>query len=93
MQYCDVLALVFHPLILFLYLVVNYPHFSNNGGSTSSSTFVVTGHVEEIKELKSQVTSLKKDLVKSNEGKSKLDATLSERQSFNDKSVLGFNFN
>ncbi|KAK1629509.1 hypothetical protein QYE76_003824 [Lolium multiflorum] len=61
--------------------------------STSSSTCVVTNHVEEIKELKAQVTSLKNDLVKSHEGKCKLDKMLSVQQSPNDKSGLGFNYN
>ncbi|KAK1653947.1 hypothetical protein QYE76_071752 [Lolium multiflorum] len=61
--------------------------------STSSSTCVVTNHVEEIKELKAQVTSLKTDLVKSHEGKCKLDKMLSVQQSPNDKSGLGFNSN
>jgi hypothetical protein len=46
---------------------------SKNEASTSSSTCVVTNHVEEIKELKAHVSSLKKDLVKSHGGKSKLD--------------------
>ena len=67
------------------------PCCSNN--ATSSSTCVATNHVEEIKELKAQVTSLKKDLVKSHEGKSKLDNMLSVQQSPNDKSGLGFNSN
>ncbi|KAK1610576.1 hypothetical protein QYE76_034249 [Lolium multiflorum] len=48
---------------------------------------------EEIKELKAQVTSLKNDLVKSHEGKCKLDKMLSVQQSPNDKSGLGFNSN
>ena len=67
------------------------PCCSNNEASTSSSTCVDTNHVEEIKELKAQVTSLKKDLVKSHEGKSKLDNMLSVQKSPNDKSGLGFN--
>ena len=49
---------------------------SNNEASTSSSTCIVTNHVEEIKELKAQVTSLKKDLEKGHEGKSTLDKVL-----------------
>ena len=69
------------------------PCCSNNEGSTSSSTCVVTNHVEEIKELKAQVTSLKNDLVKSHEGKCKLDTMLSMQQSPNDKSGLGFKSN
>ncbi|KAK1579564.1 hypothetical protein QYE76_037209 [Lolium multiflorum] len=69
------------------------PCCSNNEGSTSSSTCVVTNHVEEIKELKAQVNSLKNDLVKSHEGKCKLDTMLSVQQSPNDKSGLGFKSN
>ncbi|KAK1620094.1 hypothetical protein QYE76_025611 [Lolium multiflorum] len=49
--------------------------------------------MEEIKELKAQVTSLKNDLVKSHEGKCKLDTMLSVQQSPNDKSGLGFKSN
>ncbi|KAK1617708.1 hypothetical protein QYE76_023225 [Lolium multiflorum] len=56
-------------------------------------TCVVTNHVEEIKELKAQVSSLKNDLVKGHEGKCKLDKMLSVQQSPNDKSGLGFNSN
>ena len=66
------------------------PCCSNNEASTSSSTCVVTNHVEEIKKLKAQVTSLKKDLVKGHEGKSKLDNMLSMQKSPNDKRGLGF---
>jgi hypothetical protein len=66
------------------------PCCSNNEVSTSSSTCVVTNHVEEIKELKAQVTTLKKDLVKIHEGKSKLDNMLSVQKCPNDKSGLGF---
>jgi hypothetical protein len=61
--------------------LLSMPCCSNNEASTSSSTCVVTNHVEEIKELKAQVTSLKKDLVKSHEGKSKLEKMLSVQQS------------
>ncbi|KAK1680295.1 hypothetical protein QYE76_041143 [Lolium multiflorum] len=46
--------------------------------------------LEEIEELKAQVTSLKKDLRKGHEGKCKLDKMLSVQQSPNDKSGLGF---
>ena len=42
--------------------LLSMPCFSNNEAYTSSSTCVDTNHVEEIKELKAQVTSLKKDL-------------------------------
>jgi len=69
------------------------PCCSNNEDSTSSSACVVTNHVEEIKELKAQVTSLKNDLVKGHEGKCKLDTMLSMQQSPNDKSGLGFKSN
>ena len=64
------------------------PCCSNNEASTSSSAFVATNHVEEIKDLKAQVTSLKKDLEKRHEGKSALDNMLSVQQSPNDKSGL-----
>ena len=60
--------------------------FSNNEASTSSSTPISTNHVEEIKELKAQVSSLKKDLKKGHEGKSTLDNILSVQKSPNDKS-------
>jgi hypothetical protein len=66
------------------------PCCSINEASTSSSTCVVTNHAEEIKELNAQVTSLKKDLVKSHEGKSILDNILSLPNSPNDNSGLGF---
>jgi hypothetical protein len=70
--------------------LLSLPYCSNNEASTSSSTCVVTNHVEEIKELKAQVTSLKKDLVKSHEGKYKLDNMLSVQKYPNGKSGLGF---
>jgi hypothetical protein len=70
--------------------LLSFPCFSNNEASTSSSTCVVTNHVEEIEELKAQVSFLKKDLVKSHEGKSKLDNMLRVQKSPNDKSGLGF---
>jgi hypothetical protein len=66
------------------------PCCSNNIASTSTSTCVVTNYVEEIKELKAQVTSLKKDLKKCHEGKSTLNKILSVQKSPNDKSGLGF---
>ena len=70
--------------------LLSLPCCSNNEASTSSSSCVITNHVEEIKKLEAQVTSLKKDLVKSHEGKSKLDKMLSMQKSPNDKSGLGF---
>ena len=69
------------------------PCCSNNVASTSSSVFVETNHVEEIKRLKSQVTSLKNDLKKGHQGKSALNKILSVQKSPNDKSGLGFNSN
>ncbi|KAE8820991.1 hypothetical protein D1007_01022 [Hordeum vulgare] len=60
---------------------------------TSSSTCVDTNHVEEIEELKAQVTSLKKDLEKSHEGMSTLNNVLCGQKSPNDKDGLGFNSN
>jgi hypothetical protein len=49
------------------------PCCSKNEASTSSSSCVTTNLVEEIKELKAQVTSLEKELEKRHEGKSTLD--------------------
>ena len=69
------------------------PCCSNNDASTSSSTCVVTNHVEKRGELKAQATSMKKGLEKRHEGKSALDNMLSVQQSPNDKSGLGFNSN
>ncbi|KAK1605787.1 hypothetical protein QYE76_029460 [Lolium multiflorum] len=63
---------------------------SESGGRSGESKMRAK---EEIKELKAQVTSLKNDLVKSHEGKCKLDKMLSVQQSPNDKSGLGFNSN
>jgi hypothetical protein len=45
--------------------------------------------VKEIEELKAQVSSLKKDLVKSHEGKSKLDNMLSVQKSPMTREDLG----
>jgi hypothetical protein len=69
------------------------PCCSNNEAYTSSSTCVDSNHVEEIKELKAQVTSLEKDLEKHHKGRSTLDSILSVQKSPNDKSGLGFNSN
>jgi chromosome segregation ATPase len=60
------------------------PCCSNNEAYTSSSTCNTTNLVEEIKELKAQVTSLEKDLEKHHEGKSTLDNILSVQKSLND---------
>ena len=73
--------------------LLSLPCCSNNEASTSSSSCVDTNHVEEIKELKAQVTSLKKDLVKGHEGKSTLDKVLCGQKSPNDKDGLEFNSN
>jgi len=73
--------------------LLSLPCCSNNDAYTSSSTCVDTNHVEEIKELKAQVTSLKKDLEKGHEGKSTLNNILSVQKSPNDKGGLGFNSN
>ncbi|KAE8781227.1 hypothetical protein D1007_45548 [Hordeum vulgare] len=74
-------------------VLVDNPPWNGNGAYTSSSTCVDTNHVEEIKELKAQVTSLKKDLEKSHEGMSTLNNVLCGRKSPNDKNGLGFNSN
>ena len=44
--------------------LLSLPCCSNNEASNSSSTCISTNHVEEIKELKAQVTSLKRGLEK-----------------------------
>ena len=49
--------------------LLSLPCCSNNEASTSSTICVETNHVELIKELKAQVTSLKKDLVMCHKGK------------------------
>lgn len=72
---------------------LSFPCCSNDEVYTSSSTCVDTNHVEEIKELKDEVTSLKKDLEKCHEGKSTLNNILSVQKSPNDKDGLGFNSN
>src|SRR5664279_5004528 len=66
------------------------PCCSSNDASTSSSSCVDTNHAEEIKELKAQVSSLKKDLEKCHEGKSTLDNMLRVQKSPNDKRGIGF---
>ena len=65
--------------------LLSLPCCSNDEAYTSSSTCVETNYVEEIKELKAQVTSLQKDLEKSHEGKSTLNNILSVQKSPNDK--------
>jgi prefoldin subunit 5 len=57
--------------------LLSLPSCSFSEASTSPSTCVVTNHVEEIEELKAQVTSLKKDLENFHEGKSTLNKILS----------------
>ena len=73
--------------------LLSLPCCSNNDASISSSTCVVTNHVEERNELKAQTSSMKKGLEKLHEGKSALDNVLSVQQSPNDKSGFGFNSN
>ena len=73
--------------------LLTLPCCSNNVATTSSSICVETNHVEELKELKAQVASLKKDLKKCHEGKSTLDNMLRVQQLPHDKSGLGFNSN
>src|SRR3954470_3275167 len=53
------------------------PCFSYNVASTSFSNFVETNHVDEIKALKDQVTSLKNDLKRGHQGKAALNKILS----------------
>ena len=73
--------------------LLSLPCCSNDEAYTSSSTCVETNHVEEIKELQAQVTSLKKDLEKCHEGKATLNNILSVQKSPNDKGGLEFNSN
>ena len=70
--------------------LLSLPCCSNNEVSTSSSTFVDTNLVEENKELKAQVTNLKKDLEMCHEGNSTLNTILSVQKSPHDKGGLGF---
>jgi hypothetical protein len=67
------------------------PCFSN--GNVSSSTLCDTNIVEELKELKDQVTSLEKDLNKCFKGKTTLDEMLSNQRHPHNTSGLGFNSN
>ncbi|KAE8774012.1 hypothetical protein D1007_53711 [Hordeum vulgare] len=60
---------------------------------TSSSTCIDTNRAEEIKELKAQVTSLKKDLEQCHEGMPTLNNVLCEQTSLNDKNEFGVNSN
>ena len=53
--------------------LLSLPCCSNDDAYTSSRSCVDTNHVEEIKELKEQLTYLKKDLEKSHVGRSTLD--------------------
>src|SRR3954465_10142966 len=95
MLFCHVLVLVpsSHTIDKPCVGLIALPCCFNNEASTSSSTCISSNHVEEIKELKAQVTFLRNDLEKSHEGKSTLDNILSVQKSPNDKSGLGFNSN
>ena len=72
---------------------LSLPCCSKDEAYTSYCACVETNHIEEIKELKAQVTSLKKDLEKCHEGKAILNNILSVQISPNDKGGLGFNSN
>src|SRR3954462_8412407 len=63
---------------------------SNNEASPSSRIVVDINHVEEVKELKAQVTSLKKSLKRGQEVKTTLKNMWSGRRPPSDKSGLGF---
>ena len=96
MLYCLVLVLAIHPCITFgtsCDEFLSLPCCSHDEAYTSSSACVETNHVEEIKELKAQVTSLKKDLEKCHEGKATLNNILCVQKSPNDKAGLRFNSN
>ncbi|KAE8812517.1 hypothetical protein D1007_10439 [Hordeum vulgare] len=69
--------------------LLSLPCCSNYEAYTSSTTCVDTNHVEEIEELKAQVTSLNKDLENSHEGMSTFNNVLCGQKSPNDKDGLG----
>ncbi|KAE8795815.1 hypothetical protein D1007_29254 [Hordeum vulgare] len=73
--------------------LLSLPCCSNIEAYTSSSTCIDTNHAEEIKELKAQVTSLKKDLEQCHEGMPTLNNVLCEQTSPNDKNEFGVNSN
>lgn len=82
------------------HIIANYcdeflslPCCSNNEASTSSSTFVDTNLVEKNKQLKAQVTILKKYLEMCHEGNTTLNTILSVQKSPHDKGRLGFILN
>ena len=68
--------------------LLSLPCCSNIEAYTSSSTCIDTNRAKEIKELKAQVTSLKKDLEQCHEGMSTLNNVLCEQTSPNDKMML-----
>ena len=70
--------------------LLTMPCCSNNEASISSSSFVNTNIVEENKELKAQVTSLKNDLEKCYDGKSTLNNIVSVQNFPQDKYGHGF---
>ncbi|KAE8821430.1 protein trichome birefringence-like 41 [Hordeum vulgare] len=73
--------------------LLSLPCCSNIEAYTSSSTCIDTNRAEEIKELKAQVTSLKKDLEQCHEGMPTLNNVLCEQTSPNDKNEFGVNSN
>ncbi|KAE8798022.1 hypothetical protein D1007_26758 [Hordeum vulgare] len=73
--------------------LLSLPCCSNIEAYTSSSTCIDTNRAKEIKELKAQVTSLKKDLEQCHEGIPTLNNVLCEQTSPNDKNELGVNSN
>ncbi|KAE8768107.1 hypothetical protein D1007_60458 [Hordeum vulgare] len=73
--------------------LLSLPCCSNIEAYTSSSPCIDTNCAEEIKELKAQVTSLKKDLEQCHEGMPTLNNVLSEQTSPNDKNDVGVNSN
>ena len=89
----QLLILILYCLVLVLVELLSMPCCSNNEASTSSSIYVDTNHVEELKELKAQVTTLKKNLETRHVGNSTLQNMLSVQRRPNDKSGLGFNSN
>ncbi|KAE8766640.1 hypothetical protein D1007_62110 [Hordeum vulgare] len=79
--------------ILLIELTESHAQLEASYAKELSNTCVDTNHVEEIEELKAQVTSLKKDLEKSQEGMSTLNNVLCGQKSPINKGRLGFNSN
>ncbi|KAE8780460.1 hypothetical protein D1007_46383 [Hordeum vulgare] len=78
---------------LLIELIESHAQLEASYAKDLANTCVDTNHVEEIKELKVEVISLKKYLEKSHEGMSTINNVLCGQKSPNDKDGLGFNSN